>query len=219
MRSAVILVVILLGAAAAVFALEMRGAQAATHVDVTLTEYRIRTTSTDIPAGVPVTFAVTNNGQTMHEVVLEQAGAVDQPLEMNGAEAEIDDIAPGETKSATWTFTQPGVYQLACHVPGHFEAGMVQQVTVTSATGSEGGLIAAPLQVAAPAEEDVGEHENRPSAGSAVTLAVTMPATLPAAGSTAALWPLWWLAVAIAIPIVAAYGAFRLIVRQIQPSE
>jgi hypothetical protein len=31
--------------------------------------------------------------------------------------------------------------------------------------------------------------------------------------------PLWWLAAAIVIPIVAAYGAFRLIVRHIRAAE
>jgi uncharacterized cupredoxin-like copper-binding protein len=71
-------------------------------------------------------------------VVLEKAGAVDQPFEMNGKETEIEDIASGQTKSATWTITQPGEYQLACHLPGHFEAAMVERFTVTSAPGGQG---------------------------------------------------------------------------------
>jgi hypothetical protein len=32
---------------------------------------------------------------------------------MNGRETEIEDIAPGETKSATWTITQSEEYQRA----------------------------------------------------------------------------------------------------------
>ncbi len=137
MRNALLLTAVLLAAAAAVFVIEIRGADAVAHVGVTLTEYKINMAPATVPAGVPVTFVATNQGQTMHEVVLEKAGAVDQPLAMNCGEAEIANIAPGETKSATWTITQPGVYQLACHVPGHFEAGMVQQFTVTSANGGE----------------------------------------------------------------------------------
>jgi uncharacterized cupredoxin-like copper-binding protein len=159
MRSLIIVTVLLLAAAAAVFVAEVRGAQAATQVGVTLTEFRISMTSTSVPAGVPVTFTVTNKGQTMHEVVLEKAGAVDQPLEINGGEAEIEHIAPGQTRSVTWTISQPGVYRIACHVPGHFEGGMVQQLVVIAATGSEDGQRGTGVQVAAPSAEDKAEHK------------------------------------------------------------
>jgi uncharacterized cupredoxin-like copper-binding protein len=50
---------------------------------------------------------------------------------LRGSESEIEDIAPGETDELEWTFTEPGRYQFACHVPGHFEAGMVVEVEVT----------------------------------------------------------------------------------------
>ena len=38
----------------------------------------------------------------------------------------------GETAELEWTFTEPGRYQFACHVPGHFEAGMVIEVEVVA---------------------------------------------------------------------------------------
>ncbi len=219
MRNALLLTAVLLAAAAAVFAIEIRGADAATRVDLTLTEYKINMTSATVPAGVPVTFAATNKGQTMHEVVLEKVGAVDQPLEINGGEAEIANIAPGETKSATWTITQPGVYQLACHVPGHFEAGMVQQFTVISADGGENGQVSAPVQLAAPSTEDQSEHETRPAAGAALNMIAATPVTLPLTGGVVSIAPLWWFAAAIVFPIVAAYGVFRLIVQHIRKPE
>jgi uncharacterized cupredoxin-like copper-binding protein len=41
-------------------------------------------------------------------------------------------VEPGETKDLTWTFAEPsGDLLIGCHIPGHFEAGMVAQVTVT----------------------------------------------------------------------------------------
>ena len=46
-------------------------------------------------------------------------------------ESEIEDIGPGEMKTLTWTFAEPGRYQFACHLPGHYEAGMVLEVEVT----------------------------------------------------------------------------------------
>jgi uncharacterized cupredoxin-like copper-binding protein len=43
-------------------------------------------------------------------------------------ESEIEDIAPGEMAELEWTVTESERYQFACHVPGHFEAGMVIEV-------------------------------------------------------------------------------------------
>ncbi len=57
--------------------------------------------------------------------MIEPSGAVDKPLESGGRKAEVEDIAPGDRGTLTWTFTEPGRYQLACHKPGHFEQGMV----------------------------------------------------------------------------------------------
>jgi uncharacterized cupredoxin-like copper-binding protein len=53
-------------------------------------------------------------------------------MEADGQESEAADIEPGKTKTLTWTFTEPGEYQLACHVPGHYEAGMVIPIAVTA---------------------------------------------------------------------------------------
>ena len=76
-------------------------------------------------------FLVTNTGKAAHELVIEPAGAVDQALMSNGKPAEAENIAPGQSAELDWTFTTPGSFQLACHQPGHFEAGMVQQIQVS----------------------------------------------------------------------------------------
>jgi uncharacterized cupredoxin-like copper-binding protein len=47
-------------------------------------------------------------------------------------ESELEDLAPGETGELAWTFTEPGRYQFACHIPGHVEAGMVIAVAVVA---------------------------------------------------------------------------------------
>jgi uncharacterized cupredoxin-like copper-binding protein len=39
-------------------------------------------------------------------------------------------VAPGKTGTLIWTFTKAGTLQYACHVPGHYAAGMVGQLTI-----------------------------------------------------------------------------------------
>ena len=101
-----------------------------TVVNVKLTDFKVEMDKTDIPAG-PVQFMITNSGTITHELVLERAGAVDAPFESNGKGSEAEDIKVGTTSTLEWTIDEPGQYQLACHVPGHFEAGMVQAFTVS----------------------------------------------------------------------------------------
>ncbi len=109
-------------------------AASTTTVNVTLKEFSVDMSQGVVPAGTPVTFQVTNEGKIQHEFVVEKAGAVDQALEdENGGEkmdAEIEPFNPGQTKTLQWTFLEPGTYQVACHVPGHFEAGMKATFTV-----------------------------------------------------------------------------------------
>ena len=100
-------------------------------VNVTLNEFKIEMDRTSIPAG-PVKFVFTNNCSVEHEVVLELAGDVDKPFEAGDKVSEAEDIEPGKSSTLEWTIDTPGQYQLACHVPGHYEAGMVTLFTVTA---------------------------------------------------------------------------------------
>ncbi len=99
-------------------------------VHVNVKEYSVELSQTTLPANTPITFVVTSEGTVAHETVLEKAGDEDNPLNMNGESAEIEDVNPGESKSATWVINQPGEYQLACHVPGHYQGGMVALFSV-----------------------------------------------------------------------------------------
>jgi uncharacterized cupredoxin-like copper-binding protein len=91
---------------------------------VTLSEFKIEISNANLPAGTAVTYVITNNGKITHEMVLEKASIADEPLEFNGVGQEAEDIEPGTTRSVEWTIPDAGGYQLACHVPGHYEAGM-----------------------------------------------------------------------------------------------
>ena len=93
-------------------------------VSVWLDEFSATPTSTALVAGQPYHFVVTNTGTATHELVIEPAGTFDKPLRSGTGAPEVEDIAPGDTKALDWTFADAGSYQLACHVSGHYEAGM-----------------------------------------------------------------------------------------------
>jgi len=126
----VVQLVILLSLSVALLA-ACGGPTGPTEVQVKLSEFKIELDKTSIPAG-PIMFIVTNEGSITHEVVLEPAGAKDEPFEKDGKESEAEDIEPGATASLEWTIDEPGEYQLACYIEGHFEAGMVTTFSVTS---------------------------------------------------------------------------------------
>ncbi len=112
---------------------------AVTRVEVTLTDaLKIEPAAMTVPAGVPVTFVVTNSGATDHEFYLgdeaAQAAHEKEMAEMGGmAHDEPEGIAvkPGETKELTYTFAEAGETLAGCHVAGHYGGGMKASITVT----------------------------------------------------------------------------------------
>jgi len=100
-------------------------------VTVTLSEFSIALAPTSLQAGHPYTFVVTNAGTVPHEFVIEAAGATHEPLLDGSRMAMVEGIGPGETRTLDWTFASPGAYQVACHEPGHYEAGQVLAIEVT----------------------------------------------------------------------------------------
>ena len=102
----------------------------AEQVAVTLTEFSVTPAMSTLRVGQPYSFVVTNEGAVPHEFVIERAGAVHEPLVGEEREAMTGLIAPGTSGSLSWTFAEPGAYQLACHQPGHYEAGQVYVIDV-----------------------------------------------------------------------------------------
>jgi predicted lipoprotein with Yx(FWY)xxD motif/uncharacterized cupredoxin-like copper-binding protein len=105
---------------------------AAGDIQVTLTEMSVAASATTFKVGETYTFTVTNQGKIEHELVFEKVGDNDVPLESNGKEVELEGIAPGASKSLDFAFTEAGTYQLACHVEGHYAAGMVLTIYVVN---------------------------------------------------------------------------------------
>jgi uncharacterized cupredoxin-like copper-binding protein len=109
----------------------------AQRVEVTLTDaMRMEPATVTVPAGVPVTFVVTNSGAIEHEFYLgDEAAQNEHEQEMQAGGMMHDDpngisVAPGETKELTHTF-EAGDTLAGCHVAGHYAGGMKASITVT----------------------------------------------------------------------------------------
>jgi LPXTG-motif cell wall-anchored protein len=175
-----LLTCVILALAGGLIFVSIASAQAATKVNVSLSEFKVAMTDTTLAAGTKVTYVITNNGKITHEMVLEKEGVTDEPLEFNGTGQEAEDIEPGTTRTVEWTIPEAGKYQLACHVEGHYEAGM------KTAFSTE--IAAAP---AAPAAQTIA------TAPAAQTIAAT--AQLPKTAGEDYWWPIAMIVVSLAV--------------------
>jgi uncharacterized cupredoxin-like copper-binding protein len=80
-----------------------------------------------VARGETVTFQVTTMGPVSHEFMVGPSESVTEHQE---GVPEIEDIGMMDTKSLTVTFDERGPYAFACHVAGHYEAGMRGTITV-----------------------------------------------------------------------------------------
>ncbi len=94
----------------------------------------------EVAVGETVTFSITNTGAIAHDFTLGDETTQDaheqEMAEMSegdhaGADLNAVLVQPGETEELTWTFTTAGELLIGCHVPGHYNAGMVAPLPVT----------------------------------------------------------------------------------------
>jgi len=95
--------------------------------------------SVEIARGATVRFVIRNTGRLDHEFVLgdehEQKEHAEEMRRMGSStmhkHANAVTVPAGETREFVWKFPdRPVALQYACHVPGHFEAGMVGSIEV-----------------------------------------------------------------------------------------
>ena len=107
-------------------------------VQVTATDFAFQSSLTTFKVGVPYHFVVVNKGKVPHEFMIVKpipAGQMDMEQMDNLALAHIeaDDLQPGQTATVDYTFKQAypeGTMEFACHLPGHYEAGMKLPIIV-----------------------------------------------------------------------------------------
>ncbi len=90
--------------------------------------------------GETIRFVVTNSGKIKHEMVLGSEKALKAHYEvmkkhpeMEHADPNMVTVAPGKTREIIWQFTRAGKVTFACLQPGHYDAGMKGNVTITNA--------------------------------------------------------------------------------------
>lgn len=93
--------------------------------EITMTEFAYSPDQLSLPAGTH-TLRITNDGAIPHELTLGTAGQHTDHF------ADTGIIAAGKTVELTVTL-EPGTYEFACHIPGHYEQGMYGTVEVTGA--------------------------------------------------------------------------------------
>ena len=127
-----IVAVIAVGVAVAVPSALAQNGAGAKAMHVTENEWGISGVPAKVQAGAELRITVTNRGGVLHELVLEHGGCAKQcAVKIGGKNAELENLAPGTSRSAIWTITKPGIYTFTCRKPGHWKAGMRRTFTVS----------------------------------------------------------------------------------------
>jgi uncharacterized cupredoxin-like copper-binding protein len=125
-------------------------------VEITLGEMYFEPADINVKAGETVKFVIRNTGRLLHEFNLgtaamhaehrkEMAGMMESGAltptgmdhsKMDHSHMKHDDpnsvlIEPGQIGELTWTFPKAAELQFACNVPGHSEAGMVGEISIS----------------------------------------------------------------------------------------
>jgi uncharacterized cupredoxin-like copper-binding protein len=113
-------------------------------VDVSMSDdMRYSPDSFEFFAGQTIRFTVSNVGQLRHEFFVGDVAAHEEHAaemrempedSMGHDEPGLLTLDAGESGTLDYTFAQAGRLLVGCHEPGHYEAGMVADITVHPGT-------------------------------------------------------------------------------------
>jgi uncharacterized cupredoxin-like copper-binding protein len=90
-----------------------------------------------VKLGETVKFTIKNSGNMLHEFVIGTKKELDEHAalmlkfpNMEHDEPYMAHVPPGKTGSIVWTFNKAGEFDFACLIAGHYQAGMVGNITV-----------------------------------------------------------------------------------------
>jgi uncharacterized cupredoxin-like copper-binding protein len=107
-----------------------------TTVNVTMTDFAFQSSTTTFQTGVSYHFVVTNKGSVAHQFVIMPVMSNPSNDQVNSAKLagiEGDGIKAGGSDNFDYTFKEAapsGKLEFACHLPGHYDAGMHMAITV-----------------------------------------------------------------------------------------
>lgn len=108
-------------------------------VEVAMEDIKFDQTKLTIKTGETIDFQFVNDGKIAHDAFI---GDVEAQMDHDAEMAEMGDasghtmeeaaivVQPGDSGELSYTFSEPGTYQVGCHQPGHYAAGMKIDVTV-----------------------------------------------------------------------------------------
>ena len=93
----------------------------------------------DVKQGETVKIIIKNAGSMLHELVIgtkkeldEHAALMVKFPNMEHDEPYMAHVPAGKTGEIIWTFNRAGNFDFACLIAGHYQAGMVGKITVSS---------------------------------------------------------------------------------------
>jgi uncharacterized cupredoxin-like copper-binding protein len=107
-------------------------------VNVTLEDFGVTLDRSTVPSGT-VTFAVKNEGPSLHEIEIFAGAEAGRVLEVDRSVAdatglelvdEVENVLSGSTTRLTVRL-EPGTYLVVCNLPDHYQQGMWTYLTVT----------------------------------------------------------------------------------------
>lgn len=96
---------------------DFRSDEQAVAGQILLEDMRFTPNRIDAKVGVALRVQLTNRGTERHDLNF-------QSLHMPGLEGVESILDPGETRTITLTFDEPGTHTFVCTLPGHAAAGM-----------------------------------------------------------------------------------------------
>ena len=120
------------------------GAEPTRTIAIEMVDTAYKPTELAVDEGETVRFVFTNNGKLDHEAFLgtgseqrehgqDMAGKDDEDggHHRGGDDGERVTVEPSDRGEFTTTFSASGRYEIGCHEPGHYDAGMKLTVTVS----------------------------------------------------------------------------------------
>ena len=93
----------------------------------------------NVKEGETVKIVVKNSGKMLHEMVIgtakelaDHAALMLKFPTMEHSEPYMVHVPPGKSGQIIWTFNRAGNFDFACLIAGHYQAGMVGKIAVTS---------------------------------------------------------------------------------------
>ncbi|MDN5836441.1 MAG: cupredoxin family protein [Nitrosospira sp.] len=98
-------------------------------IEITMVENRFKPSEIKVKQGETVKLVLKNAGRKKHEIMIDTAEKIDKhgkmmkkfPDKEHPDEPNMITVKPGETRELVWLFTEAGVVDFACPLPGHFK--------------------------------------------------------------------------------------------------